>query len=33
MTESPVGPNLLQPLEILTELVVKDVGHHLNMVF
>ena len=30
VTETPVGPDLLQPLEVLTKLVVQDVGHHLG---
>jgi hypothetical protein len=29
MTETPVGSNLLEPLQILTQLVIQDVGHHL----
>jgi len=30
MTKTPVSPDLLQSLEILTELVVKDIGHNLD---
>ena len=30
VTQTPVGTNLLQPLEVLTQLVVKDVGHDLQ---
>merc|ERR1719211_200371 len=30
VTEATVGPDLLEPLKILTELVVKDVGHDLG---
>ena len=29
VTETTVGPNLLQPLEILTKLAVETVGHNL----
>jgi hypothetical protein len=30
VSESPVGTDLLQPLQILTQLVVQDIGHHLH---
>ena len=29
VTQTPVGPDLLEALKILTELVVEDVGHDL----
>ena len=30
MTQTTVSPDLLQSLEVLTKLVVEDVGHHLG---
>ena len=32
MAKATVGPDLLEPLEVLTELVVQEVGHHLNTI-
>ena len=32
MTQTTVSPDLLQSLEVLTKLVVQDIGHHLNVV-
>ena len=30
VAETPVSPDLLETLEVLTQLVVEDVGHHLG---
>ena len=30
MPKTPVGADLLETLEVLTKLVVEDVGHHLG---
>jgi hypothetical protein len=30
VSQTPVGTDLLQTLQILTQLVVQDIGHHLH---